>query len=258
MFPPHCYLWRSVTVNTFFSDYLISWVGYPRISYLLNVPSLISWNSVSDTIYTPPQMYLTPLVSRALGCLLMETSFPTRHCPLPQLPALTISKSLPKCPHGLYCFCSSGSHSSSDAQARQFWCPGQEALVPPLTDRAGWSDKLQHMKTGFPATAQRCLETQPRHSGKPTLMWKAQPMRQERGRRQNESLFLHPFSELFWDMVFRTVPLNIFHTTKHPAVSFLKAVASLVILLFICFLSFPVSLPSSFSSFSLTLGLYIL
>lgn len=102
------------------------------------------------------------------------------------------------------------------------------------------------METGFPATAQRCLETQPGCSGMLTPMQEAQPMGDEIGGGENEPL--HPFRGLFWDTVFCLALLKIFHVMKQPALSFPKAVASSVILLFICFPSFPVLLPSSFSS----------
>lgn len=65
----------------------------------MNAPSLFSWNSISDTIYAPPQTHLIPPVSCALDCVLMETT--PNHCPLPQLPpphlpALTTSKAPPR------------------------------------------------------------------------------------------------------------------------------------------------------------------
>lgn len=86
-------------------------------------------------------------------------------------------------------------------------------------------------------------------------------MREELGGGENEPLSFHPFRGLFWDTVFCTAPLNIFHVMKQPAVSFPKAVASSVMLLFIASHPFLFSflLPSLPSSLPLTLqGLYTL
>lgn len=81
-------------------------------------------------------------------------------------------------------------------------------------------------------------------------MQEAKPMKEKIGGGENESLSLHPIRRLFWDTVFFLYgpSEDIWCDEATSCVSFPKAVACSVVLLFICFPSFPVSLPSSFSS----------
>lgn len=151
---------KSAAVNKFFSDYLISWTGYSRISQLLKAPSLFSWNSVSDTICTPPQIHLTPLVSCDLGCLLIETTLPpphTAHCHnchnhiCQHWPSPSLHQGECKLQHGLHCSCSSGSHGNSDAQA--WWDPRRSGPSPHLPIWMKWKP-ITH---GNCLPQQRCL-----------------------------------------------------------------------------------------------------